>query len=602
MSVVLALAVYALSGSVVAADLVWSADLEGDDAGFSAAGETGQWEWDEVTTGPAACFTGVNCWATLPQGAYLHEATDYLIFPVLDLTALAAPTLTFSHWMEIAPIDLGTVEAQVAGVWTRLDPAYGYTDVGGYSSSTAGWETVYFSLADLGESAALRISFVTGNTGFGSGWYVDDFAVYDGDIVPPSVTDLTELSDTEDVDGPYVVTATVVDDVGLESVRLEFAVDDGTVVQTTMTDLGGGIWEGQIPGQQSGHEITYWVVAADSENETVAPVEGWTFSVRLAPPTDLEGPDGLVHGPTATLAWGAPESIFDLEGYSVYRDEELVLEVTDPTAAVPLVTGDQSFTVTAVYDVGESAPTEPVEVSAAVPEVISVSPEEGYQGDTIRVEIVSSYLLMVDEEVALDLGDGVTVSALDVRDVDTLVATLSIDETAESSMRDVAITAGGWEVAFVAGFEVLSGEARPRIDSVDPADLTQGESTKLVIVATHPFAEVPLVSLGEGVVIEEVALLDDQQTLEVDLAVAWNAALGERVLEVDDGVRVLDDQIVWVRDYVVEVPRGGCSTTADSAFGGGWLVALLIGIRRRHTMRSGGQDQNFVNGSSSRKA
>ena len=47
---------------------------------------------------------------------------------------------------------------------------------------------------------------------------------------------------------------------------------------------------------------------------------------------------------------------------------------------------------------------------------------------------------------------------------------------------------------------------------------------------------------------------------------------------------------------------GGCSTTADSAFGGGWLVALLIGIRRRHTMRSGGQNQNFVNGSSSRKA
>ena len=73
-------------GPVEAADLIWSVDLESDDAGFSAAGETGQWEWDQVTTGPVSCFTGTTCWATLPQGAYLHEATDYLVFPSLDLT------------------------------------------------------------------------------------------------------------------------------------------------------------------------------------------------------------------------------------------------------------------------------------------------------------------------------------------------------------------------------------------------------------------------------------------------------------------------------------------------------------------------------------
>ena len=171
------LLLFATVGPVHAADLVWSADLESDDAGFTAAGETGQWEWDEVTTGPAVCFTGTICWATLPQGAYLHEATDYLVFPLLDLTGVSAPMLMFEHWMHISPSDVGTIEAQIGGTWTTLDPAYGYPDANGYSSLTEGWEQVFVSLDGVGDAAALRLSIVTATAGVGSGWYVDDFAV-----------------------------------------------------------------------------------------------------------------------------------------------------------------------------------------------------------------------------------------------------------------------------------------------------------------------------------------------------------------------------------------------------------------------------------------
>ena len=70
-----------------AAPLV-SWDLESDDGGFVSGGETGQWEWGVVDSGPGAGSDGSRAWATVLSGAHRNDAVDTLTLPAWRQLAL----------------------------------------------------------------------------------------------------------------------------------------------------------------------------------------------------------------------------------------------------------------------------------------------------------------------------------------------------------------------------------------------------------------------------------------------------------------------------------------------------------------------------------
>ena len=107
--------------------------------------------------------------------------------------------------------------------------------------------------------------------------------------------------------------------------------------------------------------------------------------------------------------------------------------------------------------------------------------------------------------------------------------------------------------------------------------MTQGErvTLRLELVGT-PVTE-PTVNLGEGIVVESLAL--DGESLELAVVVSPSAPLGSRSVELDDGERVYTGATLEVRDQAV-LPQGNCSSVQASP---GLALLGLLALRRRRS-------------------
>ncbi len=565
------------------AQQLWSVDLEADDGGLSAYGDTVQWEWGAPTSGPGGGYESAHCWATQLEGWYLNDAVDYLELPALPLSGATRPVLVFQQWYSLQSGDLGTIELRRAGIWEEAEPIYGYPMSGGYSGASDDWETAWVDLSGLSQGDTLRLVIAADGAGAAPGWYLDQLELWDGDIAPPLIELDGCLADTEDPVGPYPVEVEVLDDVGLSSVLLLYSVDGGPVRRVTMTHGTGPVWTGSIPGQEAGSTVSYLIEANDAENRSEAPEEGCSFEVRLPAPTDLRAPSGTLWGTVAPISWTPPESSHTVDGYRVYRDGALLLEVEQPEAEPPVVSGEQSFAVSAVFELGEGSLSEPVTVVAAVPELRSLEPDQGYQGDNLRLTLQGEYLLLEQGDLQLGLGDGIRVLDLDVRDVDLVYATVTIATSAPAGMRDLELVTGGETLLILDVFEVMPGSERPQLTGVEPDTVRQGDELDLLIGASEPFAEPPTVWLGEHILVEDVELLDET-TVSVGVVVPYVTPLGTHTLEVDDGVRIYSGLPLQVRDYIAPIDPGGtCSSVPARP---GWLgliagLGLAVSARRR---------------------
>jgi hypothetical protein len=246
-----------------------------------------------------------------------------------------------------------------------------------------------------------------------------------------------------------------------------------------------------------------------------------------------------------------------------------------------VITGEQLFEVSALYDVGEGARSEGLEVQAAVPTLVGLAPDQGYQGDTLRLRVEGEYLLMAEGDLRVDLGEGVRVTEYDVRDVDLAFVTIYVSTSASAGLRDLTLTSGDYELVVPDAFELLPGSERPQLTALDPDSVRQGDETELVITASQPFYDLPIVWLGESILVESVALSEDD-TLDVTIVVPYDTPLGLHALEVDDGTRIFSGPQLQVRDYIAPVdPDGTCSSVPGRA---GWsvlLAGLFAAIARR---------------------
>lgn len=555
--------------------------LESGDGGFVVSGETEQWEWGAVENGPGSGFDGANAWAAGLRADYLNDATDYLEIPIPDLGAADYPVLVFSHWFAIEAGDVAWVETDAGNGWSRRTPLYGYPTAEGWTGSSRGWERVGVDLSGLGPTPGVRLVFASDVSGVDDGWFIDDVGVYDGDVTPPKVSALLQLPDTEDLSGPYVVAVTAEDDVAVDTVAIVFSVDGGTET-TTWASFDGATWLADLPGQAADTVVAYRAVVSDGLNETTEPPTGeLSFRVYLPAPTDLTGPAGRVVDDVAALAWTAPVSVHPVEAYRVYRDEVQVAEVAGTEATVPLVDGLDSFVVRAVYDVGEGDASAPVTVDAAVPAIRTLDPAEGYPGEQLRVELIGANLLMVDGEVEVDLGEGVETVGVEVADVDRVVVTVQIAETAAEGARDVVVETVDHTTRAAAAFSVRAAADAPHLAGLSPERARQGETVSLHLQVVGPLAGLsPRVDLGEGVVVEDAVVEGDEVVATVSFAA--NCPLGAHAITVDDGVRVFEGVSVEVEDVLVTDPGPcGCGGGAGRGAPGALLLALAAAAGRR---------------------
>jgi hypothetical protein len=138
--------------------------------------DNGTWEVGKPAWGPGAAYRGTNSAATILRvtaGKYQPDTDSRLISPEFTIPCLGStPRLHFAHWYDIAPGDLGTVEARVIGdSWQTI--------LGPFSGKSTDWAEADADLsAFVGKRVQVAFRFASNSDNVaGAGWYVDEIEV-----------------------------------------------------------------------------------------------------------------------------------------------------------------------------------------------------------------------------------------------------------------------------------------------------------------------------------------------------------------------------------------------------------------------------------------
>ncbi|MEM2900973.1 MAG: hypothetical protein QXT63_09300, partial [Thermoplasmata archaeon] len=88
------------------------------------------------------------------------------------------------------------------------------------------------------------------------------------DTIPPTISDVTQLSDMEVSPFPISIAATVTDNLGVSSVVLHY-IHNGVSYQATLSHQGSGIYSASIGPLPAG-TLEYWIVAQDNAGNTAS--------------------------------------------------------------------------------------------------------------------------------------------------------------------------------------------------------------------------------------------------------------------------------------------------------------------------------------------
>jgi hypothetical protein len=566
--------------------LLWAVDLGQGDGGFVSGGDTAQWRWGEVIAGPVS--TG-PVWGTNLEGPYLHDAEDWVEIELPDLSAAEQPSLVLTHWYAVREGDIAVAELDEGdGTFVRIDPAYGYPSPGGFVGQSLAYDDVVFDLATTAAAPKVRLTLRSDLGLSDLGWYLSDLELWDGDIVAPSLTVLAPPVDTQDLDGPYVVQAQVLENRGSADTTLWYSVNDGPAAAVSM--LGSPTASAVIPGQPPDTTVDLWVESTDGQNLSRWPASGeHTFRVFLAAPGDPTAAVGEDHvvATQVALSWTPPDSPHPVTSYRVVHEGSTVpiVETTDTGVTVPLSADvNQRFQVLAEYDVGLSDPSAVLELDIEVPVLGGVDPSVVYPGTEVLIRLTGRSLYLVDGATTIALGEDLEVLSVDVVDVNEAVVSAHVVHGVFPGPRDVTVAGPRGTFVFPDALTVGHPEDLLRVDSVEPAELVQGTTTEVEIVANVPFGSDVRLSVDPDLAVVGVPIVDEER-LTVRLQVEPAALLGPHWVAVDDGqgLAVAVVEVVEARSTL----RTGCSSAGSvhpiAAIGA--LPWVLLAVRRRARAR-----------------
>lgn len=239
----------------------------------------------------------------------------YLTSPTIDLTGWDSLFVTFAYYGdfegEMTNFDGGLVQisSNNGSTWQQIDPdalghlnpTYDERAAGGSQIGTAwiycydtdpAWVTVTsedliaLGYVATGNQMQLRYTFASDALAGGEGWFIDDVRIADTpppDQQPPIIVH-TPLTDTTDTLNAYTISAEVTDDgVGVDpdSVYLHYQIEQGSVIDAQMTNVGGNTFQADIPAQSWHTDVYYQITAADlAGNEKATQV--YSFEVTSA--------------------------------------------------------------------------------------------------------------------------------------------------------------------------------------------------------------------------------------------------------------------------------------------------------------------------------
>jgi hypothetical protein len=415
------------------------------------------------------------------------------------------------------------------------------------------------------------------------GWCIDDVQVWDGDVVPPVFEKVDAPEDTQDLDGPYELSATIEDDDFVADVRVRW--NDGLKDhEAPMTGGQADSWTFDFPIVDPGTTIEWSILARDAtNNETEYPGAGKVERFPRVPggaheplhvrrPTrghlgaaQLGGAREPARGrrlpalPRRDGALPRHRGHVDRRRDAVLR--ERVRGVRDLRDDRRGDRGRQLVAVGGVHlapDDRHAGPGQRMAGGRAAHRADGHLPPVGRRGRDPRSR------------------EGIVVGPGTVTDVDRATFEVSIAGDAAAGPRIATLHSGDLEVAIAAAFEILDG-VPPSLTSVEPDSLRQGSHGTVVVTLDHLPADTPVVDLGEGVVVESTTV--DGQAVSVEVTVLADAPLGERPVVVDDGERILEGLEFTVRDQVVEADKN-CATAPGTGIAS-VLAALALALARR---------------------
>lgn len=266
------------------------------------------------------------------QNVIAPSDSSWIITDVVDLTGYNFVLLDFQHICKIEFSDSAEIFISIDnGVnWTKLTSTE-YINTGGSFFATNGnrfnsaayldwlpgsqgavpdntwWREEQFNVSSIAANQSqvrfkFRMKDGNGNgANLNAGWFLDDIMVIGSpfELIPPSITMIPPIiEDTVFGTGPFYVSATITDNVGIEKAYLIYTVN--TVTDTIlMANSSGDIFEGTIPSQSLNTHVDYYISAYDSvpaSNETSSPI--YWFFTKKTPSEYIVGTEELVPGYT----------------------------------------------------------------------------------------------------------------------------------------------------------------------------------------------------------------------------------------------------------------------------------------------------------------
>jgi hypothetical protein len=205
--------------------------------------------------------------------------------------------------------------------------------------------------------------------------------------------------------------------------------------------------------------------------------------------------------------------------------------------------------------------------------------QTAWAGERLLARLTGEWLLLQEGAVSAEFSDpdAIAITELQVQDVDHALVSVSVNANAIPGSYDLSLNLASDSHIFPSALIIGDPADRPQLASITPDTLEQGSTTTLQLQVIGELSTLPKVDLGEGIVVE--SLSQDGQILSIHIVVDPDAALGERDVLIDDGVRYFEGVSVTVIDKKVP-PSNNCATPLPFSWVAG-LGALAV-FRRKN--------------------
>ncbi|MFA5629140.1 MAG: IPT/TIG domain-containing protein [Dehalococcoidales bacterium] len=164
-------------------------------------------------------------------------------------------------------------------------------------------------------------------------------------------------------------------------------------------------------------------------------------------------------------------------------------------------------------------------VKQALPEILTVEPNLGRQGETLNLTITGDNFIGAN---MLYFGIGISVNGFNVLSSHQIAANITVSADAAVGLRDVAVGTSGGTFILADCFTVK--QASPLIKSVSPANGNRGSTVSVILNGNNLDGALSVV-FGEGITVSEFITISPSQ-LQVNIVIVPDAETGPRDVSV----------------------------------------------------------------------